>query len=288
MKAAILFLFVVFCVGCSSVIKTETAATVSNESQSATAQQTVSDSALTAQDFGADGAAAQQKSPAAVVEDLYARHKRDNAAILQTKNRALLDRFFAKNLADLIWRDLTTHSDEVGVLDFDPFYNAQDFDIKNFAVAPAKIENGKASVVASFTNFGNKESIVYALVKEKGAWKIADVRYKDNSSLLKYFKDDAQNQSSANGSEEHFFSGTYQVGTTTCIVKPVKMAFEIRWAKGAGAMIFVFDGERDGKFRYLSEEKGDGRDAFVFDDDRFEIGKFIRADGKEMPVKKIN
>lgn len=42
------------------------------------------------------------------------------------------------------------------------------------------------------------------------------------------------------------FEGNYQVGNTICTVKPVKMAFELRWAKGDGVMIFfgslVFQG----------------------------------------------
>ena len=89
-------------------------------------------------------------------------------------------------------------------------------------------------------------------------------------------------------SADYFFEGRYKVGVTTCRVKPIKMAFEVKWARGKSAMIFFFDKETpQGQFIYASEDKGAGRDHFIFDNNRYETGKFIRADGKEFPVKKI-
>ena len=74
----------------------------------------------------------QNSAPDSVVRNLYKTHDKDDGAILDGKSRTLLDKYFDKTLADFIWKDLTTHKDEVGVLDFDPFYNAQDTQIKNF------------------------------------------------------------------------------------------------------------------------------------------------------------
>ncbi len=83
------------------------------------------------------------------------------------------------------------------------------------------------------------------------------------------------------------FEGTYQVGRTTCTVKPIKMAFEIRWAKGKGSMVFFYEsGSRFGDHAYVSEEKPDGFDRFVFSDERLASGVFIRSDGVRYPVKK--
>ncbi len=92
--------------------------------------------------------AVPQTAPDAVVRDLYKIHTPDKS-ILDSKSRQPLDKFFDKNLADLIWKDLTTHTDEVGVIDFDLFYNAQDFDIKNLVVGQAKINVSKATVPVS-------------------------------------------------------------------------------------------------------------------------------------------
>lgn len=84
------------------------------------------------------------------------------------------------------------------------------------------------------------------------------------------------------------FEGSYQVGTTTCTVKPIKMAFEVRWAKGKGAMRFFFDSTTpDGKAVFVSEDSGKGTDKFVFDDNRYNSGKFLRTDGKMFAVKRV-
>jgi hypothetical protein len=129
-----------------------------------------------------------QLAPDALIRDLYKTHNRNNGQILQTKSRRLLDKYFAKNLAGLIWVDLTTHKDEVGVLDFDPFYNTQDPLIKNLSVARATVTGDKASVSVSFTNDGRKETITYLLVVQNGLWKISDLKYQSGDTLLKYFK----------------------------------------------------------------------------------------------------
>ncbi len=135
--------------------------------------------------------------PENLVKELYQIHDQDvkgnKDRILSGKNRKMLDKFFDQTLADFIWKDLTTERDGVGVLDFDPFYNAQDFDIKNFSVAKAKINGRQATVIVKFTNSGTKESLKYQLVRQTPGWKISDIEYTDGSSLLGYFKDDAKN-----------------------------------------------------------------------------------------------
>ena len=144
--------------------------------------------------FGVSSAFAQ--TPDSVVKELYKIHDQDlkgnNDRILNGKSRKNLDKFFDKTLADFIWKDLTTHTDEVGVLDFDPFYNAQDFQITNFTVGLPKISGGRASVVVKFNNAGRKETLSYQFVQNKKSWKIADIKYSDGSSLLGYFKEDAK------------------------------------------------------------------------------------------------
>ena len=83
------------------------------------------------------------------------------------------------------------------------------------------------------------------------------------------------------------FEGRYKVGNTTCDVTPIKMAFDVKWAKGKGSMAFFFDKTTsDGKIVFVSEPLGKGRDTFVFNDDHYDVGLFIRADGKVFAVKK--
>jgi hypothetical protein len=264
--------------GCASANRTETA---NNAANTATIEPD-SNIETTESTANASGAA-QQNAPDALVKDLYKTHDKDNNAILDGKSRKLIDKYFDKTLADFLWKDLTTHSDEVGVLDFDPFYNAQDVQIKNFKIGEPKIEGDKAAVVVAFQNFDRKDTLTYALTRRNAAWKISDIKYTDGTTLIGYFKEDAKNNAAG---EDKFFEGTYKVGDTTCTVKPVKMAFEIRWAKGSGTMTFFYD-ETAGKYSYSSEDTGKGRDKFIFDDDTFTTGRFVRADGKEMPVSKV-
>lgn len=84
------------------------------------------------------------------------------------------------------------------------------------------------------------------------------------------------------------FEGRYRVGPTTCTVTPIKMAFEVRWAGENRARRFFFDGRTpEGKPVFASENLGKPRDRFIFDDDRYDTGQFVRAkDGKILPVKR--
>ena len=232
----------------------------------------------------------QQPAPEALISELYKQHQKslnnlesNRDAIIQSRSRAPIDKYFDKNLADLIWEDLSTHKGEIGKIDFDLFTNSQDPNIKNLIVGQAKIQGNKATVPVSFSNYGKKETITYQLVEQSGLWKISDIKYENLQSLLQYFKEEEQNVSdtdSSNGS----FEGAYQVGKTTCTVKPVKAGFEVRWAKGSGVMLFFYAGR--GVLEYSSEDKGNGADTFIFDDPSLTTGKFIRADGVEMPVRK--
>jgi hypothetical protein len=83
------------------------------------------------------------------------------------------------------------------------------------------------------------------------------------------------------------FEGRYKVGHTTCTVKPIKMAFEVRWAKGQGVMRFFYDHTTpDGKAVFVSEDTGHGTDKFVFDDNCYHSGTFFTADGRMFVVER--
>ena len=125
----------------------------------------------------------KKPSPDAVVANLYKQHKK-RSPFFQTRSRALLDEFFDKKLAGLIWKDAVTSKGEVGALGADPLYNAQDTDIKNFVIHKPAYREGMAEVVVSFENFGEKQSIVFELVSQKTGWKISNIKYGQGSDLL--------------------------------------------------------------------------------------------------------
>jgi len=133
--------------------------------------------------------ATKAKSPKALVVDLYRQHK-VRSPFFQTRNRALLDKYFTKQLADLLWQDARSSGDEVGALDGDPLFNAQDMEIKNFSIAEGKVSAGAATVTSSFENFGAQHQIVFHLLRQKSGWRISDIDYDDGASLVKILKQD--------------------------------------------------------------------------------------------------
>lgn len=128
-------------------------------------------------------------SPEKLVEELYNQHDNENSPFFQAQDRAKVERYFAANLAALIWKDSNESKNEVGALDFDPLYNAQDTEIAEFNIGAPEISGEKASVVVTFTNFGERQTLKYSLVSENGAWKIADIDYGENSTLVKVFRE---------------------------------------------------------------------------------------------------
>ncbi|MDQ6785895.1 MAG: YbjP/YqhG family protein [Acidobacteriota bacterium] len=148
--------------------------------------------------FAGNSALAQTaQTPDAVIKELYRVHNQQindieagKSHVLEIVNsRVLLNKFFDKNLAGLIWKDSTEHKNDIGVIDSDIFYDTQDPMIKNLSIGQAKIEGAKATVPVSFTNDGRKYKVTYLMVKQNGAWKIADIKYSGGNTLLKYFKE---------------------------------------------------------------------------------------------------
>lgn len=230
-----------------------------------------------------------ETAPDALVTDLYKQQEADKGPFFQDKDRALVDKYFSKATADIIWKDAVDAKGEVGALGADPLFNAQDTDIKNFKIGAGEIKGDKAEVPVTFDNFGKKQKFNYALVKENGNWKIEDIKYDGGLSLIKIYKDNAApvSENKSGSSDETFFKGKYQVGDTTAVVKPIKMAFEVKWEKGTGTEIFFNQGEANDKFIFASDPKTGKANVFSFDDENFNTGIFYRADGKELPIKRV-
>ncbi len=218
----------------------------------------------------------------ALVADLYKAHDGKRSPFFQTKDRALVDKYFAKELADLIWKEAKNSSGEVGAIDGDPLYNAQDTEIKNFVIGRAEVKNDTADVPVTFTNFGQKVTINYALKQVGGSWKIENIGYGGSDSLMKWLRETYPDKSKTESSSGEF-EGRYIVGDTSCTVKPVKMAFEVRWAKGSGVEMFAFT---EGSTFESAPDQPDSN-SFVFDDENYNTGTFYRADGKSFAVKRV-
>lgn len=144
-------------------------------------------------------------TPDAVVRNLYATHDAGRSPFFQSSNRALVDRFFTKELADLIWKDATCQQKEGGIcnLDFNVPYatNGGDRrDASQFKIGKPEYGEGNqqlADVPVTFKLFAAQDkkaaatTILYRLEQGKDkSWKISDIYFpgmedESNNSLTK-------------------------------------------------------------------------------------------------------
>jgi len=125
-------------------------------------------------------------SPDSIVRELYRVHNNGKGGVFEAKGKKYIYKFFDQKLADLIWKDITkTPEGEVGNLDFDPLYNAQDTGITNFQIGKPVFEGDKSTVVVSFRNFGQRTRIKFEMNHGTEGWKIRNIIYSDKSDLVK-------------------------------------------------------------------------------------------------------
>ena len=124
------------------------------------------------------------KSPASVIRDLYKVHNDGKGGIFEARGKKYIYRFFDQKLADLIWKNISqTPEGELGNLDFDPLYNAQDTGITNFQIGKPLLEGDTATVLVTFRNFGERVRIKFEMHNGEGGWKVKNVIY-DKSDLI--------------------------------------------------------------------------------------------------------
>ena len=126
------------------------------------------------------------KSPDSVIRELYRVHNNGKGGVFEAKGKKYIYKFFDQKLADLIWKDITeTPEGEVGNLDFDPLYNAQDTGITNFQIGKPIVVGDESTVLVSFRNFGQPTRIKFEMLNGKEGWKIKNVLYGNKTDLIK-------------------------------------------------------------------------------------------------------
>lgn len=135
------------------------------------------------------GAAAQNKNdartPVAVIQELYKAHNSGKGAVFDGKEKALLLKYFDAKLSDAIWKELTSNSEEVGNLNFDPLFYSQDIEIRNLRVTGPAAVKGKTVVTASFNNYTQKTVVRFHMRNTADGWRVENVVYEDGEDLLK-------------------------------------------------------------------------------------------------------
>jgi hypothetical protein len=137
-----------------------------------------------------DTASAQKVAPTttpdALVRELYRVHNNGRGPVFQRTGQRYWTKYFDDNLAKLLRKALVDSSpDEVGPLDFDPLYNAQDTKITAFQVGQPQIKDDQATVLVSFRNFRQANKLTFHLRNTKAGWKISNIDYGADSDLVK-------------------------------------------------------------------------------------------------------
>jgi hypothetical protein len=124
-------------------------------------------------------AMAADASARAFVAAIYDAYVGKNCNGIALDSDQKVQHYFEPSLAALILQDQkeAARRKEVGTLDFDPFVDAQDWDIAAFNIAMNDKGPDKASANVQFNNFGSPQTVALDLVKIKNEWKISDITW---------------------------------------------------------------------------------------------------------------
>src|SRR5215510_7060297 len=128
------------------------------------------------------------RTPEELVAKLYEVHKGKSDPLQYPHSEKLLGRYFVDPLLKLYLNDQRESKGEVGKIDFDPLYDAQDFKITNFKIVRLNNKDGDGLVAARFKYIGVDEEILFEMRKIKTGWRIADIKYKDGRTLMTLLK----------------------------------------------------------------------------------------------------
>jgi Protein of unknown function (DUF3828) len=112
----------------------------------------------------------------AAIYDTYVSEERNGVAL---DSDAKVRRYFEPSLAALILKDRkqAARRGEVGVLDFDPFVDAQDWEISDLAIAVEDAGPAKARASVKFKNVDKPSVVALELIRIGNAWKISNVTW---------------------------------------------------------------------------------------------------------------
>lgn len=244
--------------------------------------------------FGSIGLAQKKKTTVTVsadqvVKNLYTAQKNEKTdPFAQTKSRALVDKYFTKDFADLIWK---TNNSETG-WNVDPLYNSQDPQITAFVVGKPRAEEENPNNVylkVNFKSYGKAESVGFQLRREASKiWKIENIDYNsgdDLASILRYSTDKEYQKSY----DALTFKGDYMVGAMKCNVMPTMSIIELYSVTcdgQEGFKLYAVDGNENETAYIYTDDKGKEQGKFVFKKDEMN-GKFFDASGKEVKVMRV-
>jgi Protein of unknown function (DUF3828) len=122
---------------------------------------------------------ATDASASAFVTAIYNAYKGKDAKGVPLDNERMIRRYFEPTLAAAMAKDqkAAARRNEVGLLDFDPFLEAQDWDVGAFDIAVSEAAAGTAKATVKFANQGEAMTVVLDLVQIKNDWRVYDISW---------------------------------------------------------------------------------------------------------------
>jgi hypothetical protein len=151
--------------------------------------------------FAADKPDFTEPGPDVIVKQLYKANDAGEGPFHDRENPKLLKQYFTKELAMLIRKDAVQPAGEVSAYDFDPLYESQDPQTKNFKIGQVQRSGVSKSigkgpddrlriVPVTFTDYGKRRFIRFLCEQQADkSWKIADVIYSDGNTLTRMIRD---------------------------------------------------------------------------------------------------
>lgn len=125
-------------------------------------------------------------SPQALLRALYQVHDEGDGPLLRSEGRSQRRVFFTESLALALEGEIDRPDpEELGNLDFDPFYNAQETDLGAMDIAVAKVSGNATVALVRFANGGDPMEIGYRVILDGQAWRIDDIEYGEGRTLRK-------------------------------------------------------------------------------------------------------
>ena len=138
------------------------------------------------------------EGPESLIFKLYNEHNPQNGNGISFNDAKILNRYFTEDLSILFLRikDYEKRTQEIG-LDFDPIYNAQDYEDNNsyLNLEVKKISSSpKLRLQVTFTNLG-RQTQIYEMKETKNGWRIDDIVYTSTHSSLRQILQEILSQS---------------------------------------------------------------------------------------------
>jgi hypothetical protein len=130
------------------------------------------------------GADTKTSSPEDFIRSLYHFHQPGKETPDWFGDKQTLSKYFDKELTALFLKDDECAKREQGVcnLDFDPIYDAQDFEKETTNLRIAAVVAQADLFKVTFTNIGTR-TLVYRLTNTPSGWRISDIKYPEGPSL---------------------------------------------------------------------------------------------------------